>query len=227
MKEAKISEIFASLQGEGIYMGVPQVFVRFYGCNASCCFCDTRLQSYKAFTRDSLMSRILEFKNPYHSLSLTGGEPLLQASFIADFLSEYKNFYRKPIYLETNGTLSRGLARVIDHADIVAMDFKLPSSTGKRGFWEEHRKFLKIAKKKEVFVKTVITTDTSAEDIKHMVKIVKDIKKKIPIVLQPVTVPDETRRVKDDDLGRFFDMTKKSLSHVEVVPQIHKIIGVR
>ena len=187
MKEAKISEIFWSLQGEGLYVGVPQVFIRFCGCNLSCAFCDTDTSSYGTFTRSSLMSRILEYKKPYHSLSLTGGEPLLQAGFIKDFLSEYRKYYKKVIYLDTNGTLAGGLAGVIDYVDIIAMDFKLPSSTGEGPFWDEHRKFLNTAGKKDIFIKAVIASSTTAEDISRMQDIVKEADRRIPIVLQPVS----------------------------------------
>ena len=88
MLEAKISEIFLSLQGEGIYMGVPQLFVRFYGCNLSCTFCDTRPDSSRTLTAGALMSKILEYRKPYHSLSLTGGEPLCQANLTLKKSSE-------------------------------------------------------------------------------------------------------------------------------------------
>jgi len=227
MREAKISEIFLSLQGEGIYVGVPQVFVRFYDCNLSCAFCDTRTPGYKTFTPDTLMSGILEFEGPYHSVSLTGGEPLLQADFIKNFLKEYKRFYKKGIYLETNGTLPKELAKVIEFIDIVAMDFKLPSSAGNTGFWREHKEFLKIASAKKVFVKAVVTANTVLADITRAVEIVKSVKKSIPVVLQPVTTPREEERIKPKDLDEFRFTFKRSIDRVEVMPQMHRLIGVK
>ena len=224
MKEAKISEIFLSLQGEGIYVGVPQLFIRFYDCNLSCGFCDTNLDSYETFTKDALIGRIREYRNPYHSISLTGGEPLFQVDFIKDFLGEYKRFYKKPIYLETNGTLYKELSKIIDYIDIIAMDFKLPSSTGKRGAWEEHKKFLEIAKKKEVFIKAVITSGTSREDILHMVE---NVESQLPIVLQPVTALEDSEKTSTESLECFRSILRKSVERVEVIPQVHKLIGVK
>ena len=45
-----IKEIFFSYQAEGPYIGCPTVFVRFAGCNLSCCYCDTKYAKklYKA-----------------------------------------------------------------------------------------------------------------------------------------------------------------------------------
>ncbi len=233
MRKAKISEIFLSLQGEGVYIGVPQLFVRFYGCNLSCVFCDTKINSFGTFTADALISKILEYRKPYHSLSLTGGEPLLQADFIGNFLSKYKKFYRKPVYLETNGTLWRGLSKVINGVDIVAMDFKLPSSTRPPGrsrgaaFWREHEKFLRIAAEKKVFVKAVITRKTDSGDILKMTKIIKRVNPRIPIILQPVTTPFEDGRITDKSLARFKGILEKSTGRSEVIPQLHKMMGIK
>ena len=227
MKEAKISEIFISLQGEGLYFGMPQLFVRFYGCNLSCVFCDTKPSSYKVLAGDALMSKISEYTKPYHSVSLTGGEPLIQADFIADFLGEYKKFYRKPIYLETNGTLYRELSRVIGSIDIIAMDFKLPSSTKRASFWEEHTRFLKIAARKKVFVKAVITRDTAPGDILRMTETVKNVDRDIPIVLQPVTSSEHKKKVPQEESERFRDIVRKTISRVEIIPQLHKLMGVK
>ncbi|MBN1353273.1 MAG: 7-carboxy-7-deazaguanine synthase QueE [Candidatus Omnitrophica bacterium] len=227
MKEAKISEIFLSLQGEGIYLGTRQLFIRFYGCNLSCAFCDTKLDSYGSFTRSSLMSRILEHSEPYHSISFTGGEPLLQADFIRDFLHEYRKFYDKTIYLETNGTLHGGITKVIDYVDIIAMDFKLPSSTAEVAHWELHEKFLKVAKRKEVFVKAVVTPATSVSDILRMRNIIVRISSDIAVVLQPVTPPEGGDRINESVTEYFKTLIGEKMKRVEIIPQVHRILGIK
>jgi len=227
MKVAKISEIFMSLQGEGLYVGVPQIFVRFYGCNISCSFCDTKQSSYKTLTRDALLSKLLEYKDPHHSVSLTGGEPLLQADFIQEFLREYDKFYKKRMYLETNGILYKELSKVIDYVDIIAMEFKLPSSTGLKGFWKEHENFLKIAKQKEIFVKAVITDSTTIEDITRMSDIIKHVSYEIPVVLQPVSPLNGIKEASIKDIMHFKNVVGGSTNRVDIIKQTHKIIGIK
>ena len=71
--QARISEIFLSYQGEGPFTGSKQLFVRFYGCNMECSYCDTPLESYKSFSKESLLGKILDFGDNYNELVLTGG----------------------------------------------------------------------------------------------------------------------------------------------------------
>lgn len=138
--KGKISEIFESIQGEGIYAGERQIFVRFFGCNLSCKFCDTPLSQYSEYEPQGLISELRFYQGNYHSVSFTGGEPLLQKDFLKEVLILLKQEgFRN--YLETNGALPEALNEVIEHVDIVAMDFKLPSSTGAGDFWQAHRDF--------------------------------------------------------------------------------------
>ena len=94
-----VTELFRSFQGEGISPGIPQIFIRFTGCDRSCSFCDTpdsrkiegektsiHLGGGKRWLRPNpwrpkdLADRVDEF-GPL-PLWLTGGEPLLQAEFL-------------------------------------------------------------------------------------------------------------------------------------------------
>ena len=80
---AKIKEIFSSIQGEGPLVGYKQLFIRFCGCNLNCNYCDTDFELN--FSKDFSAEEILEVINKNtdcHSVSLTGGEPLLQVDFI-------------------------------------------------------------------------------------------------------------------------------------------------
>ncbi|MCI0481324.1 MAG: 7-carboxy-7-deazaguanine synthase QueE [Candidatus Dadabacteria bacterium] len=230
--EAQVVDIFSSIQGEGVFVGAKQVFVRFKNCNLTCSFCDEPKDRPAAiYTPRSLMraiNLITDEKGPHHSVSLTGGEPLCHADFLLSFLPFLRR-NRMRSYLETNGTLPDALTRVIDLVDIVAMDFKLPSSTGLRAFWGEHLDFLKIASKKKVFVKAVITANTTSKDIEKAISIINGMGKNIPFILQPATsARDGDKEVGKERLLEFLEMgTRGDLEHIQVIPQLHKIKGIK
>ena len=88
--KAKIAEVFDSVQGEGIYLGERQLFVRFFGCNLSCDYCDTRPDRYLEYEPHELFDEIKLYGNNFHSICFTGGEPLLQKDFLKVVLQHYK-----------------------------------------------------------------------------------------------------------------------------------------
>lgn len=223
-RKGKISDIFLSIQGEGPYMGARQIFVRFYGCNLKCRYCDTELTAYDKYTPRELYAIIKSFETQYHSISFTGGEPLLQAEFLRTVLGLVKHDGIR-IYLETNGTLYRQLSSVIDLVDIVAMDIKLPSATGLAAAWEEHRKFIETAKDKELIVKTVITRSTSKDDLIFAVNLVKSFNNKIIFVLQPNTLEMGDKLVKKT--RDFHHTALEVLDDARIIPQVHRFIGVK
>ena len=228
--QAKISEIFVSYQGEGTFMGSRQVFVRFYGCNLNCSYCDTVQESYKSFTKEALFGKILDFGDDYNELVLTGGEPLLHADFLKDFLVMYGKSSRKKVYLETNGTLPLEMAKVSNLVDIVAMDIKLPSSTGiKKDFWAMHSDFLDQCEGKQVLVKAVISEATTIEDIKQMAGVLKVHGRESSVVLQPVTSGAEGENSPDDEMLFFFKeyIKKETMKKAVVLGQMHKCMGIK
>ena len=232
--EAEVSEIFSSLQGEGPYLGTKQIFVRFGRCNMHCGYCDElekmKEENFKIYSLNQLLQSIdaLEAeKGPHHSVSLTGGEPLFYTPFLRNFVPKLKE-RGLTVYLETNGTLPRELEQVLKWCDIIAMDMKPSSSTGDREFYREHREFLKIAIQKEVFIKVVITPETRLEDIERCVGLLKDTNPKIPFILQPLSDPFGINPQSLELIEhKLFAIAKEKLSDVRVIPQMHKIWGVR
>lgn len=230
--KADISEIFSSVQGEGILVGAKQIFVRFHKCNMACAYCDeARSGSTIEYSPKELIDEIRKLnrkKGPHHSVSFTGGEPLLYADFLYQALAALKK-EKLRLYIETNGTLPEEIAKIIDRVDIIAMDFKLPSSTGEGEFWAEHYEFLKIASAKKVFVKLVVTPNTEKSDIARSVEIIKSVDGSIPLILQPATVrgPLENR-IDSQTIQSFLDLcSKNDLEDVRVIPQVHKILGIK
>lgn len=230
--KADITEIFSSVQGEGIFVGAKQIFVRFKNCNLNCAYCDEpRGATAKRYSAPELMAEVSSLnkaRGPHHSVSFTGGEPLLYADFMMSPLAMLKKAGLRS-YLETNGTLPEELVKVVELFDIIAMDFKLPSSTGEGEFWDEHYEFLKISSGRKVFVKLVVTPVTAEEDIKRSVDIIKSVDEDIPLILQPATSRGVLEnRIDNDTIRSFLDICSRSrLTDVRVIPQVHKILGMK
>jgi len=248
--QAQLSELFSSIQGEGKYIGERQVFIRFSGCNLSCQYCDSpqALEITPAFKFEShpgshkwesrgnpvKVEQLIELINLLdkpvavnHSISLTGGEPLLQVDFLKEFLPELKEKIKLPVYLETNGVLFDRLNEIIDLIDIIAMDIKLPSATGLSPYWKEHKKFLETAYLKEVFVKIVFMKESRVLEIEEAAKLIVEVDDKIPLILQPVTPHGPIKHRPDaEQIIAFHAAAKRRLKNVRVIPQIHKVLQI-
>lgn len=229
--KADLVEIFSSFQGEGLFVGAKQIFIRFAGCNLNCSFCDTQKDAViKDATIDEVLKEVVELEKTegrHHSVSLTGGEPLLHVSFLEELLPKLKERAFKT-YLETNGTLSEELKRVIDYVDIVAMDIKLPSSTDMPPLWEEHAQFLKIAKEKDLFIKVVVTENTSENDIIKARDMVEGFNGNVPLILQPASIDEKgSFKVAKKRLLGYLNLSEERLKNVRVIPQVHKFMGVK
>ncbi len=228
--KAKISEIFHSIQGEGKYTGREQVFVRFFGCNMRCAWCDTPNATgdtaghCQEYGLEELLAEVRDLRPGCHSVSLTGGEPLVQKDFIKGLLPSLEKEGMKS-YLETNGVLDQCLAEIIAGVDIIAMDLKLPSSTKCRPYWEEHAAFLRVARQKEVFIKAVVSSDTDKEDIARSVELVAGVDPNIPLILQPNYF--ERKNGALDRCLDYQDYCRQYLTDVKVMSQMHKVWKIR
>ena len=119
----RICEIFHSIQGEGLMMGVPTTFVRTVGCNLRCEWCDTQysMDGGEEMSLDAIMERIGDVKH----VCVTGGEPMLQPE-MPELLRRLVSA-GKQVVLETNGSVD--LSDVPrDPLMLISMDIKCPSS---------------------------------------------------------------------------------------------------
>jgi 7-carboxy-7-deazaguanine synthase len=118
-----VHEIYASIQGESTFAGVPCTFVRLTGCNLRCVWCDTPQAFYGGtrMARREVLARALAFGTPL--VELTGGEPLLQPGAIP-LLSELCDAGRE-VLLETSGEAP--VDRVDPRVHKI-MDLKAPGS---------------------------------------------------------------------------------------------------
>lgn len=105
MIKIKVSEIFTSFQGEGPYVGTPATFLRLYGCNLNCEWCDTDISTYELLSVDDVAEILItqmEFNN-IKTLIITGGEPTLQMEEIKRLIKELPEDIK--IQIETNGSI--------------------------------------------------------------------------------------------------------------------------
>ena len=218
---AKIKEIFTSIQGEGPYIGVKQLFIRFCGCNLLCDYCDTDYNSAdsRIYTVDELLNEVKKHSE-CHSVSFTGGEPLLHAGFLKEFLP----LCPLPVYLETNATLVGELGEIIDYIDYVSADIKLPSSTHEIAYWSEHDNFIAKASHKILFAKVVFDENITEEEIRETVKICA--KYGIEIILQPKSKDNQMAvsiKTAEAVMNKFLKQYKK----VRFIPQMHKFLNIQ
>lgn len=229
-KRAHIIDIFSSVQGEGLHVGERQIFIRFSGCNLNCCFCDTTSgPGPSVLDIQEVLSKVDILNEPslHNSVSLTGGEPLVHWEFLKSLLPHLVDRGLK-IYLETNGTLYKQLRSIIDLVDTIAVDIKLPSVSKNPACWSEHSEFIKIACAKDIFIKIVVSGDLDAGEFEKALGLIKDINMDMPVVIQPKTMPDSSGLdITGEELLDLQSRALRCIDNVFVIPQIHKILGVK
>lgn len=118
-----VHEIYASIQGESSFVGLPCAFVRLSGCNLRCRWCDTPQAFYGGtrMERKAVLERALSFDTPL--VEVTGGEPLLQPGTLP-LLKELCDAGRT-VLLETSG--ERDISEVDTRVHCI-VDLKAPGS---------------------------------------------------------------------------------------------------
>ena len=120
----RISEIFYSLQGEGVLVGTPSVFVRSSGCNLRCVWCDTPYTSWapegEDLSVDVILSRVLACHAKH--VVVTGGEPMIAPDIVP--LTGALREAGMHITIETAGTVWANVA-----CDLMSLSPKLANST--------------------------------------------------------------------------------------------------
>jgi 7-carboxy-7-deazaguanine synthase len=175
----KINEIFESIQGEGQMTGYPCVFIRLYGCNFNCRWCDTLYsrepsKDFKEMTVGQVIEEVKKFKSKY--ICITGGEPLFQKK-------EVKKLVDKLIKLgyfceiNTNGSLAIWKQRGLRWA----VDSKMPSSGMFGRFYYENLKYLGSGDDIIMVVKNKKDYSVASSEIKE----IRKRNRKVKMVLSP------------------------------------------
>jgi 7-carboxy-7-deazaguanine synthase len=128
----RISEIFASVQGEGIWTGIPSTFVRVSGCNLRCRWCDTPYASWNPEGPVVPVEEVFQtvMSHGLDHVVLTGGEPMLFDGVTA--LADLCRSAGKTITIETAGTVYRDLP-----CDLMSVSPKLAHSTPDDPEWKD------------------------------------------------------------------------------------------
>jgi len=244
---AHLAEIFSGIQGEGVFVGVRHLFVRFCGCNRHCRYCDTReaieptptcsvedaagsrrfTEEPNPFAPERAAEAILRLSDPprlHDYASLTGGEPLLHPDFIIGLAPRIAE-HGLPIYLETNGTLPDALERVVACVRHISMDIKLESATGEPTPWAEHRRFIEVAALTALQVKIVVTAQTTCDELVGAADLLKGRTLPAPLVLQPVTPVGGAEPPEPGCLLRWQARLLRRHPDVRVIPQVHRLMG--
>lgn len=124
-----VAEKFVSINGEGPRAGELAVFIRFRGCNLNCSYCDTKWANSdvcpsELLTCEALVEYVVS--TGVTNVTLTGGEPLLQAEI--DRLIEALMLRGIHVEIETNGSIALGGLAAMPCRPAFTMDYKLPSS---------------------------------------------------------------------------------------------------
>ena len=246
-ESVSFSEIFSSIQGEGMLAGRRQIFARLTGCNLDCRYCDTNFEKTDICRIESApgSGRFTDFSQPlpfsqmlavitdwqsllpgaHHSISFTGGEPLLSVDMLAKWLPKIRRLI--PVHLETNGIMNIALLKVIKHLDYISMDIKLPSTSGcTEHLWDLHHLFLSQAQKVNVSVKIVVGDSTDDYEINRVCEIILSSNPSTPLFLQPLMLPDGLVGTSARHIMKLQELASSRLPDVRVMPQMHKILGV-
>ena len=215
--------------------------MRFEGCNLACRYCDTenapgahphcRIErqagSQSFYERENPLTPMqaaeeinrLLAETPHQAVSFTGGEPLLQAEFI----HALRPLLAVPFFLETNGTCVPQLEEIIEDVDIISMDIKLPSVLS-RPVWEEHRRFLAVARRKDLYLKMVLSAETTREEFEAAIRLIGACAPDTLLVLQPVTPFGGCVAIAPERMLAAQSFAAKRLRDVRVIPQTHRMM---
>lgn len=205
----KISEIFFSLQGEGIEIGLPTVFVRLFACDLRCSWCDTMYAVEGRDFRDKSIAEVISEieKHDCKRVCITGGEPLIQIKEVEE-LADYLINNGYTILLETSGHKMPPPILWTENSTI-SMDCKCPSSSMQDRM--DFDLFVKLRDKDQL--KFVLQDEI---DYEYAIGVLNRYNIKANIIFQPTHGSELgwiTKKVIKDNLG-----------HVRVLPQLHKII---
>jgi 7-carboxy-7-deazaguanine synthase len=239
--KTNISEVFSSIQGEGRLLGRRQIFIRFSGCNLNCNYCDTPESRNPAhgvnLSTDELLLKVKNLITPdIHSISLTGGEPLLHADFIRELLEKMNDdviFQNLEVLVETNGSLPGELTKIINIIEHASVDIKLPEHEAVSswyGLLDHELKSINLLREEDIntYCKLVVLPSTKVDTVAFIASIIAQEvhdASGLSLVIQPAS-PLKNWEKNHLKLFEFSEISGEYLD-VLVIPQIHKLLKIR
>jgi organic radical activating enzyme len=238
-KAVRLSEIFTSIEGEGLLFGTKTMFVRMAGCPLKCHWCDTPdslpIESGKEYSVQDAKSFISESLQPNtYKVNFTGGEPLAQHEALIELARFAKEEQKLRTYLESACYDSSRFAKVMPFFDICKIEFKLRDSKvvdegNHDNLLNNELECLRLAilSEKTTYIKIVVTNSSSVKEFRDLVYRVFNIAKPADIagfIIQPSHKIDEPTL---ERLFEFYDAVYPFYEQVRIVPQMHKAIGAR
>ena len=235
--KVRIFEVFTSIEGEGLLYGTKTLFVRLAGCPLTCFYCDTPEaippdsgREYDIGEARALIDSSLQ--DHTYKVNFTGGEPLVQHEAVAE-LARHVRSGGVRTYLESACYDSGRFAHVMDHMDILKVEFKTADSEAGRDAAHAEKLLGEAAKclgmaaraKKTVYVKVVVSSRTRESEFAALLDKVLEAAPNGPvpgIFIQPTSGTDEPRL---EELVRFYDLASGRGAQARVVPQLHKLMG--
>ncbi len=168
-----ISEIFESIQGEGILAGTPSAFIRTSGCNLRCSWCDTSYTSWNPEGEELDIDHITsEIDGMADNVVITGGEPFLQPE-LPELCREINDRHRT---IETNATVYQDI-----DVELVSMSPKLSNSTPMDSEWGDiheekrinHRVIDRFISSHDYQLKFVVSDEEDIEEIEDLLESLK------------------------------------------------------
>ncbi len=204
----KVNEIFFSIQGEGIHIGLPTVFLRLFACDLRCVWCDTMYAvegtDFEEIETAQVLKTVLRYNCP--RICITGGEPLIQLTAVEE-VTEFLLARGFEVVLETSG--NRRPPEIFSHPNsVVSMDCKCPGS----GMHEKmHSSFYESLGEKDQ-LKLVIADQA---DYEYAKQVLSGCAIRASVIFQPVygTTADWIAE----------NVLQDGLQNVRVLPQLHKI----
>ncbi|MEM0029975.1 MAG: 7-carboxy-7-deazaguanine synthase QueE [Candidatus Nitrosocaldus sp.] len=233
-----ISEVFTSIEGEGMYLGTKTLFIRLAGCPLRCFYCDTPYALsigngtyYSIDEAKAIIARKVE-KSTFKA-NFTGGEPLLQHEAVRELARYIRDELMLKTYLESSCYDASRFLYVLPYIDICKIEFKLKDSNAiddkhYARLLENEMLCLKhaIASRKVTYIKVVLSSLSKREEVEELARMIfeecssKDID---GFVLQPVNGVDEPRL---EHMLALYDAVHQYYPNVRIIPQMHKVMGI-